>query len=444
MKKMLGVLLAAVIFALGGCGRETQADPVETVVIPPVNMETDDQQEKEPDQEEVSDREEISDHSKTESDEDQEQIVEHSQIADAAEKGEHADLSQRVEQKLAEMTLEEKVAQMFILTPESLTGYSQVTQAGPSTEQALEQYPVGGLVYFSANLESAEQVKKMTAGQQQYAMKRIGLPLFLAIDEEGGAITRIASSGLFDVPSFEPMPQIGASKDPDRAYEVGSTIGAYLDELGFNLDFAPVADVLTNDQNTVVKNRSFGTDPKLVSKMVRAQLRGLQDQGVYGCVKHFPGHGATTADTHAGYAYTDKTWEQLRESELIPFADAIGQGVSFLMVGHISLPAVTGSDEPASCSETIIQEKLRDTMGYDGIVLTDGLKMKAITDHYTSAQMAVKFVQAGGDILLGPENFQAAYDGILQAVADGTISEERIDESVRRILRIKLSILEEE
>ena len=114
------------------------------------------------------------------------------------------------------------------------------------------------------------------------------------------------------------------------------------------------------------------------------------------------------------------------------------------MVGHISLPAVTGSDEPASCSETIIQEKLRDTMGYDGIVLTDGLKMKAITDHYTSAQMAVKFVQAGGDILLEPENFQAAYDGILQAVADGTISEERIDESVRRILRIKLSILEEE
>ena len=176
--------------------------------------------------------------------------------------------------------------------------------------------------------------------------------------------------------------------------------------------------------------------------MVQAQLRGLQEQGVYGCVKHFPGHGATAADTHAGYAYTDKTWEQLQESELIPFEDAIRRNVSFLMVGHISLPAVTGTDEPASCSRTIIQEKLREEMGYDGIVLTDGLKMKAVTDHYTSAQMAVKFIQAGGDILLEPADFGSAYEGILQAVAEGTISEDRIDKSVRRILKVKLSMKE--
>lgn len=483
MRKRIGLLLAASMLLLVGCGSTADADFVGSSRVSSEPHEKDGQMEVDSDSEdfdseefdsedldsegagvktsdsdqsaseeadaEMSDSEE-SDMGKSDLEEqdiendDSQEIISGDDTIIWEDTKEDTQLAQRVDQKLSEMTLEEKVAQMFLVTPESLTGYSQVTQAGSATEQAMEQYPVGGLIYFSANLKSEQQVKDMTAGQQKYAMDRIGLPLFLAIDEEGGEVTRIASSGLFDVPSFENMSQIGASGDVHRAYEVGSTIGSYLHELGFNLDFAPVADVLTNDQNTVVKNRSFGSDPKLVSDMVCQELRGLQQQDIYGCVKHFPGHGATAADTHAGYAYTDKTWEQLQESELQPFAAAISQGVSFVMVGHISLPSVTGTDEPASCSRTIIQEKLRDTMGYDGIVVTDGLKMKAITDHYTSGQVAVKFVQAGGDLLLEPENFRAAYEALIHAVEDHTISEERIDESLRRILRVKLSMLQVE
>lgn len=422
MKKKMGILLIAVALAVSGCGKENPEDTVETVTIPPVEKKSDTKNEPETTAEETKASSDATE-SKTN-----------------AENEADVELEARVEKMLSEMTLEEKVAQMFIITPESLTGYSQVTQAGSATQKALEKYPVGGLIFFSGNLQSPEQLIEMTDGQQRYAMERIGLPLFLSIDEEGGAVTRIESSGKFDVPTFENMSQIGASGDVDRAYEAGSTIGDYLVKLGLNLDFAPVADVLTNDRNTVVKQRSFGSDPQVVSKMVSAQLRGLQEQDVFGCVKHFPGHGATADDTHAGYAYTDKTWEQLQESELIPFEDAIAQGVSFLMVGHISLPSVTGNDEPASCSKTIIQDKLRDQLGYDGIVLTDGLQMKAVTDRYTSAQMAVKVIRAGGDMLLEPENFEQAYEGILRAVADGTISEARIDESLRRILRVKFTM----
>jgi beta-N-acetylhexosaminidase len=400
---------------LTGCGRAGETPSVDTVTIPPVS--TAEEDEEEPDEEEQQETPQVQE-----------------EPAD--------ELSRQVEEKLADMTLEEKVAQLFILTPEALTNVSQVTSAGEKTAQAIETYPVGGLIYFSGNIQSENQVLAMISGQQQDSMERIGLPLFTSIDEEGGAVTRIAASGNFDVPVFENLSEIGAAGDTTRAVQLGVQLGQYLSRLGFNLDYAPVADVLTNDQNTVVKNRSFGSDPKLVSEMVQAELQGLESQGVYGCVKHFPGHGATAGDTHEGYAYIDKTWEEMQDNELLPFRDAVNAGVSFVMVGHISMPGVTGDETPASCSKTLIQEKLREEMGYDGIVLTDALQMKAITDQYTSAEAAVQVLQAGADMLLMPEDFASAYEGILAAVSDGTITEERIDTSVRRILRVKLGMVD--
>lgn len=343
----------------------------------------------------------------------------------------------KLSKKLEEMSLEDKVAQLFLISPEALTGYEQVTQFGTATEKALQQYPVGGFIYFSGNLVSREQVKNMIQGQQQCSMDRIGLPLFIGIDEEGGAITRIASSGKFGVREFPDMAEIGSLGNADKAYELGDTIGSYLTELGFNLDFAPVADVLTNPENTVVKRRSFGRDAQLVSKMVQAQAKGLMQNHVLACVKHFPGHGATAGDTHEGYAYTDQTWEELEERELVPFIDAIENGIPFIMVGHIALPSVTGTNEPASCSKIVIQEHLREELGYDGIVLTDALQMKAITDTYGSQQAAVKVIQAGADMLLEPDDFLTAYRAILDAVNTGVLTEERIDESVARILQVK-------
>ncbi|MCI9646270.1 MAG: glycoside hydrolase family 3 protein [Lachnospiraceae bacterium] len=350
------------------------------------------------------------------------------------------ELQEKVQAKLSSMSLEEKVAQLFLITPEALTGAGTVTQAGEATKAALEQYPVGGLIYFQGNIVSEQQVTDMIAKQQQFSQERIGLPLLISVDEEGGQVTRVASCANVDVPKFEDTAQIGASGDSSRAHASGQAIGSYLSRMGFNLDFAPVADTLTNPDNTVVKRRSYGSDPQTVAEMAAQNLKGLESQGVYGCIKHFPGHGATLGDTHNGYAYTDKSWEDLKASDLIPFQRCVAEGVSFVMVGHISLPQAIGDDVPASCSQTAIQGYLRGELGYQGIVLTDALNMGAIVDQYSSAQAAIKAFQAGSDMLLMPADFRSAYQGVLDAVNQGSISQERLNESVTRILKIKMQI----
>ncbi len=349
-------------------------------------------------------------------------------------------LEQQIRAILGTMTMDQKIGQLFIVTPEELTGVDTVTAAGEATEAALARYPVGGLLYFSGNIKDPSQLKEMTANTMSYSKELTGLPIFLSIDEEGGDVTRIASNGRFDVPEFDSMHTIGETGDPSKAYDVGASIGAYLSEYGINLDFAPVADVLTNSENTVVADRSFGSDPKLVSEMAIQVAAGLQDNGVYACMKHFPGHGATTEDSHNGAAVTQKTWEEMLDADIVPFRDGIIQDIQFLMVAHINAPNITGDDTPASLSSIIITEKLRNELGYSGIVVTDGMNMKAITDQYNSAQAAVKAIQAGADIILLPEDLETAYQGIREAVADGIITVERIDESLSRILRVKLQM----
>lgn len=347
-------------------------------------------------------------------------------------------LQQQIQDKIASMTLEEKAAQLFIITPEALTGLPSVTKAGEDTRTALSKYPVGGLIFFESNIQSRQQVTEMLKKQQEYSRERIGLPLFLSVDEEGGQVTRIASVLGSEVEIFPDISEIGAAQNASRAFQLGDAIGEYLGGMGFNLDFAPVADVLTNPDNTVVKRRSYGSSPQNVSEMVKSNLEGLQSHQIYGCIKHFPGHGATEGDTHQGYAYTEKSWEQLKSNDIVPFQDSIEWGVKFVMVGHISLPQVTGNDTPASLSSYVIGRLLREELGYDGIVLTDALNMKAVTDQYDSSQAAVKAILAGNDMILMPKDFQSAYQGILEAIENGVISQERLDESLRRILELKM------
>lgn len=349
-------------------------------------------------------------------------------------------LEEKIQEKLSSMTIEEKVAQLFIITPEALTGYGSVTQAGNATLEAISKYPVGGLIYFNGNIVSEEQLKEMISSQQEYSMNRIGLPLFISVDEEGGKVTRIASSGL-NVPTYSYIATLGAEGDTEVVYRMGRDIGKYLSEFGFNLDFAPVADVITNSENNVVKERSYGSDGTFVSKMVIQQLKGLQDEGVYGCLKHFPGHGGTSADSHNGYAYTSRTWEELKNEELVPFIEGIEAGAKFVMVGHISTPNITGDEIPASCSKKMISDYLRGELNYDDIVLTDALNMKAITNQYSSSEAAVKVFLAGADIILMPADFNSAYEGIINAVESGEITKERLDESVLRILQVKMNML---
>lgn len=348
------------------------------------------------------------------------------------------DKTDKVQQIVDSMSLEEKVAQLFLVQPEAIVDIGTATAAGDATKQAINKTPVGGFVYFSDNLQSEQQVQDMLRNVQKYSEDRIGLPAFLSVDEEGGTVTRVASTGRFDVADVGDMAKIGASGDVQQARQAGETIGSYLSELGFNLDFAPDADVLTNPDNTVVKKRSFGSDPRVVSDMSLAVAQGLAQHQVYSVYKHFPGHGATAGDTHQGYAYTDKTLDELKQSELIPFENAIQNNAEFIMAAHISAPRVTGDDTPASLSKTMITDILRGQMGYDGIVVTDAMNMGAVTEQYTSAQAAVKALQAGADLVLMPEDFQEAYQGVLDAVKDGTLTEQRINKSVTRIVKVKV------
>jgi beta-N-acetylhexosaminidase len=335
---------------------------------------------------------------------------------------------------LQSMTLEEKICQMLFVTPEALTGYTRVTQSGETTKSALEEWPVGGIIYFSTNLVSVDQTTEMLANIQSFSKELTGRGLFLGVDEEGGSVARVADS--LGTTSFDDMSVYGAAGDTEAVYNIGATQASELTALGFNVNFSPVADVLTNEENTVVQDRSFGSDPDLVSSMVTQVVKGLTDGGMLCAPKHFPGHGSTGGDTHNGYASSDRTLTDLENCDLRPFEAAIEAGAPMIMVGHMTMTEID-PDNPASLSSTIVTGILRDQLGYDGIIITDALNMSAITDKYSNAEAAVKAVSAGCDMLLCVSNVSSVVSALTQAVENGTISESSIDESVTRILIAK-------
>ena len=347
-----------------------------------------------------------------------------------------------IEEVLSKMTLEDKVAQLFVVVPESLMDVGTVVAAGDATQRAINETPVGGFIYMSANLVSPDQTKEMLENVQKYSIERTGLPAFVCVDEEGGTVARVGNNSAFGVISVGDMADIGASGDAKKAFDAGNQIGAYLSELGFNVDFAPVADVLTNSENTVVRDRSFGNDAVVVSDMAEAVSDGLMENNVYSVYKHFPGHGSTSGDTHAGYAASMRTMDELKACDLVPFERAVEADVEFIMAGHISFPNIIG-DVPASLSKELLTDLLRNEMGYEGIIITDALNMGAVTQHYSSGEAAVLALEAGVDLLLMPENFREAYNGVLEAVESGRISQERVNESLARILSVKLDMAKE-
>lgn len=342
-------------------------------------------------------------------------------------------LDEIIEARISEMTLEEKVAGLFIVTPESITGVDVAVQAGEGTKEALEKYPIGGIVYFQKNIKSQEQVKEMLANTASYSR----YPLFLAVDEEGGEVSRTAEAlGLENAGN---MAEIGATGDANQAYEALRRVGTYLNDYGFNLNFAPIADVLTNSDNKSIAERTFGSDAMLVADMAAASVNGLQETGITACIKHFPGIGSAGEETHNGLVLVDRSLEELQQEELIPFGKAIEAGVSMIMVGHISLPQIVGDNTPASMSPAIIGDLLRAQLGFNGVVITDAMDMEAITQYYGADEAAVMALKAGADMILMPEDFELALEGVIIAVQDGTISEERIDDSLTRVYRIKFA-----
>ena len=351
-----------------------------------------------------------------------------------------------VEAMLKKMTLREKVGQMFFVRVESLdpsiewTTYDDLAnlknqEITMKMRKVNHDYPVGGIILYAWNIEDETQLASII--KQVRSLN--GSPL-LCIDEEGGRVSRIANNPNFHVKKYESMAAIGATGDPKNAYECGNTIGTYLKRYDFDIDFAPVADVNTNPDNIIIGPRAFSDDPAVAAPMVTNYLQGLKDAGITGCIKHFPGHGDTTNDTHSGYVQSLKTWDEMNQCEMVTFRAGIQWGCQLIMTAHIAVPNVTGTNIPSTLSPVVLQDKLRGELGYQNIIITDGMEMGAITMHYTSGEAAVGSIKAGVDIVLGPRDFTEAFDAVIAAVNNGTLSEERINQSVRRILTLRYAM----
>ena len=347
-----------------------------------------------------------------------------------------AQSTQLAEQILSSMTLEEKLWQLFFVAPEALTGEEAVTESSDALTQALAEKPVGGVILFARNLISREQTVSLLADVKSASR----LAPFLGVDEEGGTVSRVGANSAMGVTQLRDMSVYGASGDASALYGDLYNLAQSLNELGFNVDFAPVADVTTGSDENPMKLRSFSSDPERCASMVSVSVGALQDGGVAACLKHFPGYGTATADDHNGSVSLDRTLEQLEQTEFVPFSAGIGKGAYFVMVSHLSVPAVTGDDTPADLSEKLVTELLRNTLHFQNVVITDAHNMGSIAQNYTSAEAAVAALRAGVDMVLMPQDLQGAYDGVTKAIADGVLTEDRIDRSVLRILNVKIQL----
>ncbi|MCR5351861.1 MAG: glycoside hydrolase [Bacteroidales bacterium] len=339
-------------------------------------------------------------------------------------------------------SLQKRIGQLFVVRPESLEPairYASDAELPAYRLQAVsdgmrrraQEYPVGGILLYGHNILDEQQLHSFIGDLRALP----GAPL-LCIDEEGGRVSRIAGNPAFDVPRYESSAAVAAG-GPQAAYETALEIGAYLARYGFDIDFAPVADVNTNPDNIVIGTRAFSDDPAVAAPMVVAFLRGLAEQGIRACLKHFPGHGDTRTDTHFDYASSAKTWPEMLACEMVTFRAGIAAGAPLVMAAHIATPAVTGDDEPATLSRAMLTGKLREELGYQGIIITDALEMGAITRRYGSGEAAVRALEAGADLLLCPLDYCAAYEAVLAALDAGRLTPTRIEQSLSRIQSLR-------
>ncbi len=330
------------------------------------------------------------------------------------------------------MTLEEKIGQMIMISPEDMTGEKRSERI--AGQDIFSDFPVGGVILYGQNISSEEQLRALIQDIYEGSQNAGLYPPFIAVDEEGGYVARIANKlGIATASSAEAT---GLTGDAQNAFQNGRMIGAYLKEFGINLDLAPVADVLIASAPEL-EGRSYGTDPQLVSQMARMMAEGLRDEGIIPCFKHFPGHGAAGRNAHNVPVSHGRSLAEMQSCELIPFEDAIRDGAEMIMMSHLKINLLD-SAHPASLSRVLVTDVLRNTFGFQGVVITDALRMDAIKEEYSISEAAVLAVDAGVDILLVPGDGKRAFDALVKAVENGTISMERIDESVARILALKI------
>ena len=324
----------------------------------------------------------------------------------------------------------EKICQLFIVSPEALTGKTRT--AALSNDHTFAQYPVGGVMLFGQNIESEQQLRNLTAQLRAQAAAARLYPLFIAVDEEGGLVSRVANKLGYDL---APSPnEIGKTGDEAQAYTAGQYISGYLAPLGVNLCFAPPADTALDDY--IDGMQYYGEDPALVSRLASAMAKGLREGGVVPCYSHFPGRGSFEGVTLKKLSIK-RTADEMRNSEWIPFRDGIRDNIEMIMVSH-GLFRLIEDDMPASTSNRVVNGLLRGELGYQGVVVTDSLRMNAVTSNYKTGQECVAALKAGADILLLPPDLGRAVRAIQTAVSQGDLSMQRIEESVIRILAVKI------
>src|SRR5690625_1294079 len=327
---------------------------------------------------------------------------------------------------LESFTLEEKVGQLFMVGFNGLEPNGEIINL-------ITKYHVGGICYFSRNLKTPKQVHKLSTELQSYA--NIKTPLFLSIDQEGGMINRI-TEGITVSPNNMAL---GAINNRLYTKQIAEIVARELGAMGINMNFDPSMDVNNNPKNPVIGTRSFGEDVTKVSKHGVETINGYQKENISAVVKHFPGHGDTNIDSHEDLPVIPHPMERIHSIELPPFQYAIDNGVDAVMVSHVSFPSLD-KDYPASLSPKIVQGLLRKKLGFEGVVITDCMEMLAIDHNYSSGESAILAINAGIDLILISHTYEKqreAIDAVIQAVKDGEISEERIDESVSRILALK-------
>ncbi len=336
----------------------------------------------------------------------------------------------RADEILSGMTLREKLYQMFIVTPDMLAGEKGVKSMTPALKEGLETFPVGGIIYMGENVSDKNQIKTLISE----AAKISEIPLFVSVDQEGGGVARLKENVGF--PIFDNMYDY-KDEGTDTAYKNAKTIAENLFNLGFNLDFAPVADVWSNKENTVIGKRAYSDDFDEAAELVASAVKGFNDGGVICTLKHFPGHGSTYQDSHLEPAYIKKSKAELEKEEILPFKAGMNAGVDVIMAGHLTVWGIDDT-QPATVSKAVLTDYLKGELGYDGLIITDALNMGAVAGMYKPGEIAVKAVKAGIDVLLMPVHLRSSAAGIESAVLNGEISEERINESVRKILEIKI------
>ena len=334
-----------------------------------------------------------------------------------------------IDTMIAEMTIEEKVGQLIMVGFEG-------TQANETVETHIREQFVGGVVLFSRNIQSPQQTAELTNQLQRLAEGTPRqIPLFIGIDQEGGWVIRLRG-GATVLPGNMAL---GATDSTALAERAGEVTAIELAAVGVNINFAPVMDVNSNLDNPVIGRRSFGESPELVSRLGVPYIRGLQRNGVLATAKHFPGHGDTTVDSHFDLPTVNHDTERIHTLELQPFRAAIEADVAAIMTAHIVYPAFD-ADRPATLSPTILTNLLREELGFDGLLITDDMEMKAIDDRYQSGEAAVMAIEAGADIVMvlwTPAKQVEVFDALLSAVKSGRISQTRLDQSVKRILKNK-------